>query len=112
MESQSGKGARFFVTVPLGEPTFIALAPRALVVDIPDLAGLRVLVIDDDAAICASTQILLSQWGCECITAESEADAIHQLHMRPLTIDVMVVDIVYAKIVPAHRRLRACAANL
>ena len=45
------------------------------VLDPQSLAGLRVLAIDDDEAVRMGMQSLLQSWGCECLTAESGADA-------------------------------------
>jgi signal transduction histidine kinase len=40
-----------------------------------DLAGLRVLVLDDEPAICAAVAMLLRREGCEVATASTSADA-------------------------------------
>ncbi|BEU97578.1 hybrid sensor histidine kinase/response regulator [Acidovorax sp. DW039] len=45
------------------------------VLDPQRLAGLRVLAVDDDEAVRMGMQSLLESWGCECLTAESGADA-------------------------------------
>ncbi|GAB1385161.1 hypothetical protein MASR1M59_03090 [Melaminivora sp.] len=42
------------------------------------LAGLRVLVIEDDQAVRIGMQALLHSWGCHCLCAESAADALAQ----------------------------------
>lgn len=48
------------------------------------MAGLKVLAIDDDEAVRMGMQSLLQSWGCECLTAESGADAMQSLqHMTP-----------------------------
>eukprot|EP01034_Spumella_vulgaris_P043120 gene43120-53520_t len=49
------------------------------VLDPQSLAGLKVLAIDDDEAVRMGMQSLLQSWGCECLTAESGADAMQSL---------------------------------
>lgn len=58
--------------------------------DARTLVGLRVLAIDDDEAVRMGMQSLLQSWGCECITAESSADALECL--EDLTPDLIITD--------------------
>ena len=60
---------------------------------VPDgrsLAGLKVLAIDDDEAVRMGMQSLLQSWGCDCITAESSADALECL--EDVTPDLIITD--------------------
>jgi len=74
LRSAPGRGSRFAVQVPRGE------TPAAVAVEEParrDLVqGVRVLVIDDEAAVRTGMQALLSGWGCEARAYESCEAAI------------------------------------
>ena len=54
------------------------------------LAGLKVLAIDDDEAVRMGMQSLLQSWGCECLTAESWADAMQSL--QRMTPELIITD--------------------
>lgn len=58
--------------------------------DTRGLMGLKVLAIDDDEAVRMGMQSLLQSWGCECITAESSADALERL--EDITPDIIITD--------------------
>jgi PAS domain S-box-containing protein len=88
-----GHGARFTVTLPAAsaapvpEPLPQAVkAPASL-----PLAGLRLLVVDDDLDSCETLSLLLSRAGARVATATSAAEALATLERsRP---DVLVADI-------------------
>jgi signal transduction histidine kinase len=64
LKSAPGRGALFSVFVPRGEtPAAVAAAEEPPRRDL--LKGVRVLVIDDEAAVRTGMQALLSGWGCE-----------------------------------------------
>jgi CheY-like chemotaxis protein len=71
--SRPGRGSVFRVNMPLawGTPEEAPRPPAPHSLD-----GLRVLVIDDDAAIRTAMSELLAAWQCECRTAESEEVAL------------------------------------
>ena len=58
--------------------------------DARSLSGLKVLAIDDDEAVRTGMQSLLHSWGCQCITAESSADALECLD--DITPDIIITD--------------------
>ena len=92
--SQHGRGTRFRVTVPRGvaEPAAIPetrlLPARAGLA----LAGTRVAVIDNEAAIRDGMQVLLSGWGCEvsCFATQEEARGAFLTDGAPP--DILLVD--------------------
>jgi signal transduction histidine kinase/CheY-like chemotaxis protein len=57
--------------IPPAEPTAEAAAEAE-----PSLAGLRVLVIDDEYTILEALQMVLSSWGMQVLMAHSRAEAI------------------------------------
>ena len=48
------------------------------------------LAIDDDEAVRMGMQSLLQSWGCECLTAESGADAMQSL--QRMTPELVITD--------------------
>jgi len=76
VESTPGAGSRFFVEVPLGDPQEIVEEAPPEDTRTADLAGLRVLVVDDEISIREGMQALLTQWGCEVALAASEEEAV------------------------------------
>lgn len=74
LASAPGRGSVFRVTVPLADDHAVAeAAPLPLA---PQLARLRVLIIDDDAAVRSGMAQLLRSWGCECDAVESVDNAL------------------------------------
>lgn len=76
LQSAPGQGSCFAVVLPRGEA---ALAPPASAEnDAPtqDLRGMRILVVDDEAAVRRAVQALLANWGCQVSLAASAAEAL------------------------------------
>jgi CheY-like chemotaxis protein len=90
VRSSPGRGSVFRLWLPAwagaleDEPGAAPAAQDAM-------AGLRILVIDDDEAVRQGMQSLLESWGCLCICAESAIDAIARLHPAEPP-DVIVTD--------------------
>jgi diguanylate cyclase (GGDEF)-like protein len=76
VESQPGRGSTFWFTVPLEEP---ALTPTAAKPLRENLAGLRVLVVDDSPALCRSLEQLLSGWDASHASAFGATQALRML---------------------------------
>jgi signal transduction histidine kinase/CheY-like chemotaxis protein len=73
LSSRPGKGSVFKFVLPLTELDSPLQAPGLLGTLPKDL---RVLVIDDDEAVCSGMVRLLESWGCQCQAASSVKDAI------------------------------------
>jgi PAS domain S-box-containing protein len=56
------------------------------------LAGLRILVVDDDVAVCNSVRDLLLQDGCQVLTAHNGIEGLRIFEQTPL--DIVVSDVV------------------
>jgi signal transduction histidine kinase/CheY-like chemotaxis protein len=90
VRSSPGRGSVFRLWLPAwagaleDEPGAAPAAQDAM-------AGLRILVIDDDEAVRQGMQSLLESWGCLCICAESAIDAIARL-LPAEPPDVIVTD--------------------
>ena len=67
------------------------LAPKARK-NTGGLAGLRILVVDDDLDVCVSLRDLLRAEGCEVLIAGGGLDALHALDQGP--VDLVVSDVV------------------
>jgi signal transduction histidine kinase/CheY-like chemotaxis protein len=92
-----GRGATFTVTMPLLEPRRPG-APRSLPAPVharddsaPSLAGLTVLLVDDEADTREVLGSALETYGATVLTANSAADALHALGAG--TIDVLLADL-------------------
>ena len=81
VSSRPGRGSRFVLTLPLEPARALPEMPRAGVLQgfSDGFGGLSILVIDNEPAVLESMQLLLERWGCEVITAGSEAQALEML---------------------------------
>ena len=70
--SKPGKGSVFSITVPTVGSRSSAPLPQTGRVD---LAGLRVLCVDDEPDVLASTKALIERWGA-CVTAAASAEEV------------------------------------
>ncbi|SIQ16393.1 hybrid sensor histidine kinase/response regulator [Pseudacidovorax sp. RU35E] len=65
-------GTRVMLVLPMAQPSDEqAVEPE---VALPDLHGLRVLILDDEAAVLDATRALLEQWGCVVATCRSGSE--------------------------------------
>ncbi len=93
LKSQAGKGSTFSVTVPEGTKT--VLDPGAPAVTAPkpgSLSGCHVLCIDNEPAVLAGMEALLTGWGCTVMTGPSAAKALRALSEAGRNPDVILAD--------------------
>ncbi|ERM56623.1 histidine kinase [Vibrio mimicus CAIM 1883] len=92
LHSLPGKGSRFSITLPYAQhqSQFVPLVTKPT--PHPSVfAGKRVLVVDNDEAICRGMQSLLSEWGCQVQTYTSlKSLSPHFRSTQPL--DLLIVD--------------------
>ena len=88
LRSEPGRGSIFSVTVGAGKTVAVHASTRGF----PSCEGLRVLVIDDEAAILVAMSALLEGWRCEMLTAESLVDAANKLTERQWEPDAVFCD--------------------
>ncbi|ENM5765183.1 PAS-domain containing protein [Vibrio mimicus] len=92
LHSLPGKGSRFSITLPYAQhqSQFVPLVTKPT--PHPSVfAGKRVLVVDNDEAICRGMQSLLSEWGCQVQTYTSlKYLSPHFRSTQPL--DLLIVD--------------------
>ncbi|WP_119978979.1 hybrid sensor histidine kinase/response regulator [Shewanella algidipiscicola] len=89
--STLGQGSMFSITVPLGDATHVAAPKRSNLIMQP-LAGVKVLCIDNEEAILAGLESLLSRWQCEVICASDLADARIKLGLKGVAPDIVLAD--------------------
>ena len=89
--SKLGQGSMFSISVPLGDKTNVA-APKKSNLIMQPLAGVKVLCIDNEEAILAGLESLLSRWQCEVICASDLADARIKLGLKGVAPDIVLAD--------------------
>ena len=94
VRSVPGQGSVFTVEVPLvaSVPEAKPVAPNAPAPIHAPLAGLSVLVLDNDATILDGMVALLSNWGCKIATAATLEDATATLRDTMPAPDVLLID--------------------
>jgi two-component system, sensor histidine kinase len=92
VESELHRGASFFVVVPVGEAARVESLNTGAIAQPQNLAGLCVLVIDDDVAVRDSMRTLLSLWQCQVVTAPDAVQAITLAREAFGCPDALVVD--------------------
>ncbi len=92
LNSTLGKGSVFSVRVPAGsrEDTAPVSIPSSRPVG--SLIGVKTLCIDNEPAVLAGMQALLSGWGCEVRTAANEAEALRALRDGGFVPDIILAD--------------------
>lgn len=73
VQSKVGMGSKFSIRVPKGS---IQSTPSKPKMQDPNLAGIRVICIDNEQSILIGMQSLLEQWGCHVITATDLGQAL------------------------------------
>jgi CheY-like chemotaxis protein len=77
LNSQAGNGSSFAVLTPRSEALHTDPVPVSAVRPPPGtLAGISVLCIDNESAVLAGMEMLLSGWKCDVRTAPSTAEAL------------------------------------
>ena len=93
VKSKLGRGSTFSVSVPLATRNAqTATSASEIQYDDAVLVGTTILVIDDDRNVLEAAQILLKQWGCYALSAESASDALAKLREEDRAPDVILSD--------------------
>ena len=88
VESTLGHGSTFTVVVPQGDPETIA--PPAAPDESAGIAGLHIVVIEDEAQIRKGMMTLLTDSGCEVTAAADDEEALHMLKQISRPPDVLI----------------------
>jgi signal transduction histidine kinase/ActR/RegA family two-component response regulator len=92
LDSRVGRGTRFVVSVPLGQPPRAPAAVPEVATAAGNLEGMRILAIDDDVEVLAALETFLAGEGAAVIATTSESEARARLAAAPGTPDVIVSD--------------------
>ncbi len=76
LRSVLGRGSAFVLTLQRAAPAAPAALELVPLAAAEPLAGRRVLIVDDDAAVREATRGQLAQWGCEVLVAADGAQAL------------------------------------
>jgi CheY-like chemotaxis protein len=90
--SRPGKGSVFAVEVPRGQKAAMPPVVVSAVGTNDSLRGAFVLVVDDDAMVCAAMQSQLTGWGCKVATAANGDDAVTALESSDRLPDALLCD--------------------
>ena len=90
VQSKLGHGSTFSLLLQQGG----AIKQSASVNEMSELdfTGATILVIDDDLSILFGMEKLLNHWGCEALTADSEAAAMKLLETTNHKVDLIIAD--------------------
>lgn len=94
LTSRVGRGSRFSIDVPLEANPIeeIPLSSREDYDNESVLFGVVIIVIDDEVDILVAISLLLKQWGCLVITADSSVQASLELQAEGVTPDIILSD--------------------
>jgi len=91
VKSRLGRGSVFHFQLPIADTRPELPVPDG---DVPvDLAGKRVLVVDEDPAILSGIRFLLLSWGCEVEVAEDRLQALEAVENWPGPPDIVICDL-------------------
>ncbi|OUS30216.1 hypothetical protein A9Q99_07010 [Gammaproteobacteria bacterium 45_16_T64] len=88
-------GSCFRLRIPMGHREYTAVSPKQSMLNMQlggAVKGMRVLIVDDDAAALMSVESLLTQWGCHVICAESESKALQLMMKQNYIPDAIITD--------------------
>lgn len=91
VKSRLGRGSVFHFQLPVAAARSELLEPDDDAAT--DLAGMRVLVLDDDPAILSGIRFLLRSWGCEVEVAEDRLQALEAIENWPGPADIVISDL-------------------
>ncbi len=92
LRSAPDQGSTFSLWLPLSDRAAASPAVNSETVVQAALAGLRVVVIDDDPAVLTAMQLPLLRWGCSACLTPDPRQALQQIEQGVLHPDVIVTD--------------------
>lgn len=92
LASKPGEGSMFSVNVPVGVAKEISQESEATPRAVGSLAGLNILCIDNEPAVLAGMETLLSGWGCNVRTAPSAPLAVKEVAGGAMVPDIILAD--------------------
>jgi signal transduction histidine kinase len=92
LASRPGRGSTFAIDLPLGVAHRAPAPPAAAAALGVGFDGSLVIVVDDEEMILNATRVLLEQWRCTVVTADSGRSAVQKLSASPRAPDAIVCD--------------------
>jgi len=92
VRSLPSHGSVFTVRVPYGRLAQRENAPPSALPTLHSLEGRRVLIVDNDEAICRGMETMLSGWGCIARSATGTSDIAGLFRNESNAVDVAIVD--------------------
>ncbi|OMH30027.1 NahK/ErcS family hybrid sensor histidine kinase/response regulator [Motiliproteus sp. MSK22-1] len=94
VRSWPGKGTVFSIEVPFGDPSLVVQRKQTKEGNkrSSNLAGIKVLCIDNEPNILEGMSALLKGWSCETLTALGEEDALKQCQENSYLPDLILAD--------------------
>ncbi len=94
LSSNVGRGSTFSVLLPLSNeapPPPVAITPMRAWPNI--IAGAKVLLIENEAAVTEAMILLLERWGCDVAAATSGAEAVEKVKALGIPPQVVIADL-------------------
>jgi signal transduction histidine kinase len=92
LQSEPGRGSIFSVDLPRVLPSDATVSSKPVSQPSRQLAGLRVVCLDNEPAVLQGMQALLTGWGCNVVTARSSQEALEKLRRSPQAPDIILAD--------------------
>ncbi|GAA4883012.1 PAS domain-containing hybrid sensor histidine kinase/response regulator [Ferrimonas pelagia] len=92
VRSELGRGSMFSVMVPIATQQVKAVGLAQLTARSAPLKGVKVLCIDNEDAILAGLESLLTRWQCQVVTAKDVGEARIQLGLKGFAPDIILAD--------------------
>jgi signal transduction histidine kinase/ActR/RegA family two-component response regulator len=111
VRSRPGQGTTIELLLPAAEPQS-GDSTRSWIDEIPDLNGIRVLLVDDEAPVRGLVRAVLSRVGCEVTEAVDGVEAMELFAGDPAIYDLVILDMIMPRMdgpetLVGLRRLRA-----
>jgi len=92
--SVEGKGSAFSISVPVCDSVPESEGPETMDQSLlkGTLAGTTIMVVDNDASIVSSMELLLKEWGCYILPATSGEEALDALKNSNVLPDIILAD--------------------
>jgi CheY-like chemotaxis protein len=92
VRSETGRGSRFYIEVPLAPAATAPAAEAAAEPEAANLAGAKILAVDDDEMVRDAVARIMSDWGCAVATAGTPAEALDRIEHQGFRPDLLLVD--------------------
>jgi len=92
LKSEPGKGAVFAIELPVTYEQSVDYVDAVSAEESLSLVNKTLMVIDDNTTILSAMRFIISDWGCNVLTAQSGDSAMQQLSNTSSLPDALIVD--------------------